>query len=226
MGLTIETSSLSSTRRTQHPIRTRDTNTPRVAPSGPGSSKRGGQSTFLIDYHRISRSRLECALEMLNCTIVCSPSLSQTQALFVFLFADLSTDLERDPLDDNYSGYLWLPCSCSIVFSLSPVSSLFFLSYAALRSKARALVATNTSSTSGCGDLGMMLGASSRGATTGLTVIRESANQGDPDAAHHPFLSNREATLKTMELVVEISLEYSTTQQTRRPESYPRAGPI
>ena len=138
----------------------------------------------------------------------------------------LSTDLERDPLDDDYSGYLWLPCSCSIVFSLSPVSSFFLLSYAMLRSKAQALVAANASSTSGCGDLGMMLGASSRGATTGLTVIRESANQGDPDAAHHPFLSNREATLKTMELVVEISLEYSTTQQTRRPESYPRAGLI
>ena len=37
----------------------------------------------------------------------------------------LSTDLERDPLDDDYSGYLWLPCSCSIVFSLSPVSTFF-----------------------------------------------------------------------------------------------------
>ena len=101
-----------------------------------------------------------------------------------------------------------------------------FFSYTALRLKAQALVAANVLSTGGCGDLVMMLEASSRGATTRLTVIRESVNQGDPDAAHHPFLSNRDATLKTMELVVEISLEYSTTQQTRRPESYPRAGPI
>jgi hypothetical protein len=86
-----------------------------------------------------------------------------------------------------------------------------FLSYAALRLKAQALVgAANVLSASGCrGDLGMMLGASSRGATTGLTVIREIANQGDPGAAHHPFLSNRGATLKTMVLMVEIPLEYS-----------------
>ena len=81
MELTTETLSLSGTRRTRHPIRTWDTNTPRGAPSGPGSSKRGGQSTFLIDYQRISRSRLGiCAL---NATV-----LSLHQLFCLFFFAD------------------------------------------------------------------------------------------------------------------------------------------
>ena len=38
----------------------------------------------------------------------------------------LSTDLERDPLDDDYFGYLWLPCSCSIVFIVSGVYPFSF----------------------------------------------------------------------------------------------------
>ena len=87
----------------------------------------------------------------------------------------------------------------ALLCSLSPVFTFFLLSYAALQLKAQALVATaNVLSTSGCGDsklgMRMTLGDSSRGVTTGLTVIRESANQGDPDPVHHPFLSNRGAT--------------------------------
>jgi len=92
----------------------------------------------------------------------------------------LSTNSERYRSTTTTSGYLSLALMLMLLCSSSPV--FLFFSCAGLRLDAQALAA-NASSASGCGDLAMMMGAPRRGATTGLTVIWESANQ----TQHNPL---------------------------------------
>ena len=90
--------------------------------------------------------------------------------------------------------------------------SLFFFSCAGLRLDAQALAA-NASSASGCGDLGLMMGAPRRGATTGLTVIWESANQ----TQHNPLfffeLGGEGAASEKTELMLMIEISSTRRKQ-------------